>query len=128
MFHSAIDDKTQSVITLSYTLSMIKRTIYDRIIEARKDAGQETTQTAIATDLGIFQSAVGKWKAGKGASHNHMLKLAKSTGVCVEWLYTERGPKHPAHPDIVQLIADLDGLSPSDRAAVIRFARAYDSD
>ena len=104
---------------------MSKKTIFDRIIEARKSAGKEITQISIAKDLGIFQSAVGKWKAGKGASHTHMLRIAKSTGVCVEWLYTGRGPKNPTNPETVDLIADLDALSPSDRAAVIRFARAY---
>ena len=104
---------------------MQKQTIYNRIIEARKDAGQDTSQTSIARDLGIFQSAVGKWKRGHGAKHTHMLWLAKTTGVCVEWLYTGRGQKHPANPDVLALIDALDDLSETDRAAVLRFARAY---
>jgi len=107
---------------------MQKQTIYERIIEARKDAGQDTSQTSIARDLGIFQSAVGKWKRGKGASHKHMLWIAGTTGVCVEWLYTGRGPKHPAKPDVLELIDALDALSETDRAAVLRFAKAYDPD
>ena len=115
-------------MTLGYNMCMQKQTIYDRIIEARKDAGQDTSQTSIARDIGIFQSAVGKWKRGKGASHDHMLWIARTTGVCVEYLYTGRGLKHPAKPDVVDLMNDLDALSETDRAAVIRFAKAYDPD
>jgi len=107
---------------------MQKQTIYDRIIMAREEAGQAVTLTGIAKDLGINHSAIAKWKRGKGARHDHMLWLAKTTGVCVEWLYTGRGLKRPARPDVLELVDALDALSATDRAAVLRFARAYDPD
>ena len=107
---------------------MQKQTIYDRIIMAREQAGQSITLTGIAKDLGINHSAISKWKRGKGARHDHMLWIARTTGVCVEWLYTARGPMRPAKPDVLELIRALDALSPTDRAAVLRFAKSYNND
>jgi len=50
--------------------------IYKRIVEARKSAGLDASQVAIARDLGIAQSNVSYWKSGGKPKIEHALKIA----------------------------------------------------
>lgn len=76
-----------------------KRTIWERVREAFDDKGYDCTQVAVAAFLGIKQGSISDWnKPGKGLKLEHAIKIAEHTGVCVEWLLTERGPKHTGPP------------------------------
>jgi len=101
-------------------LSMKTQKIFDRIVEARRDCDLPNTQVAIAKDLGIAQSAVGKWKAGNGLKLAHAMAIAYQTGVCVEWLLTGRGPKTPPNEAWFKI---MESLSPTAREEVMRFAK-----
>lgn len=100
-----------------------KNTIYDRIVEVRREHGKPVTQPAIAKDLGIHQTAVHKWFAGKGdPAPRHVYQVALDEKVCVDWLFTGRPPKYPTKPDILTLIEKLNELPENDREEILRFA------
>lgn len=82
------------------------RTFYERVKEAMTDAARQgrtfngvkikPTQVMAAKLAGVAQPSVAEWnEPGKAPKLQNVLKLAERLGVCVEWLYTERGPKHP---------------------------------
>lgn len=85
------------------------RTFWERAREALDDAARagkthgglriKPTQTFAAKIADVKQPSVSDWnKPGKGPELENALKLATALGVCVEWLYTERGPKRPGVP------------------------------
>lgn len=75
------------------------RTIWERVREAFDDKGFDCTQVAVARFLGIQQGSISDWnKPRKGIRLDHAIRIAEHTGVCVEWLLTERGPKHIGPP------------------------------
>lgn len=79
-----------------------KRTCWDRVKEALADARLPTTQTYAAKLADVKQPSVSDWnKDGQGPELKNAIKLAKALNICVEWLYTERGPKRPGLPDDV---------------------------
>lgn len=126
--HKARAVNTRSYIVLVHNAAMKKTTIFDRVVKAYKNAGLKSTQTAIAEDLGIAQPSVGKWNAGGQIKPAHILKIAKRTKVCVEWLYTETGPQYPTEPDVLALIKQLEQLAPDDRAKLLKFATVLSED
>lgn len=73
-----------------------KGTFWDRLTDAVREAGKRPTQTVIAGLCGIKQGSVAEWKAGTSYPRlDNGLSLAVALNVCVEWLYTGRGPKRP---------------------------------
>lgn len=74
---------------------MKKRTFWLRVQEAMRDRGLDPTQKAAGQLIGISQPSVHKWTKGGQPSMEHVVALAAKLHVCVEWLYTERGAKHP---------------------------------
>lgn len=79
---------------------ILKRTFWDRVVEAMQDAGLKPTQTGAAKLVGISQPSVAEWKEVDGyPTMSNAVTLAKKLGVCVEWLLLERGPKHPIPED-----------------------------
>lgn len=74
---------------------MKKRSFWDRVQEAMRDKGLDPTQKVAGKLIGISQPSVHKWKHGGQPKMEHAVSLASKLGVCVEWLYSERGPKHP---------------------------------
>lgn len=74
-----------------------ERGVLDRIYEALRDDNKPATQSQIAGMLKIKQPSVSEWKKTL-PSLRHALALARLLNVCVEWLYTERGPKRPGAP------------------------------
>lgn len=73
---------------------------WKRVVEALSGIGiDDNQQTAVAKLIGIKQPSVHEWEAGTSMpSISNVQKLATKTNVCVEWLYTSRGPKHPGPP------------------------------
>lgn len=66
------------------------------------DAGMKPTLTGAAKLIGIKQPSVSEWKEpGNGPELKNCRALALKLGVCVEWLYTEEGPKNPPPRDAV---------------------------
>lgn len=58
------------------------------------------TQTGCALLLGIKQGSISDWnKPEGGLKLAHAIKLATTLNICVEWIYTERGPKRPPPVD-----------------------------
>lgn len=103
-------------------------TIWQRIEEALRDAGYAArgAQTAAAKMVGIRQPSVAGWKKGATPELKHVLILARKLNVCVEWIYTGRGPKRPGSdlpPDLGE-IADFWERLPLDvRSEILSFAR-----
>jgi hypothetical protein len=84
---------------LAMANSRPKRTILERAIEAaaehlRVRAEDLTFEQIGKLAGGIKQSSVSLWRRG-GPRLATALIFAQATNICVEWLYTERGPKRP---------------------------------
>ena len=82
--------------------SATTRTFGDRLLEAASDKGAPTEQERLAkwfADIyGIKTSGamLNKYRNIDAAPRiNKCREFAVALGVAVEWLYTERGPKHP---------------------------------
>jgi DNA-binding XRE family transcriptional regulator len=76
------------------------RTVWIRIREAFEGRGESITQIALATKLKISQPSVSEWnEAGKYPKLEHAVEVARLANICVEWLYTERGPMRPTAVD-----------------------------
>lgn len=100
---------------------MKKRTFWQRVEEAMTDAGHKPTQGAVAELIGIKQPSVSKWtKAGK-PSIEHVVILAGKLKVCVEWLYTERGPKRPLDAESSELLDLFTKLPQRQRDRVMAY-------
>jgi hypothetical protein len=51
-----------------------------------------------------------------------VLKIARETGVCVEWLYTERGPMYPPQaPEADPFLKEWASLDPTTREDIERY-------
>lgn len=78
-----------------------QRSFLDRALEAlaERHPRQRATQTRLAEIAGVSQPAAHEWGLpDRAPEHGTVLKLARELNVCVEWLYTERGPKRPPPP------------------------------
>lgn len=75
---------------------MIMMNLSDRIRRARTAA--KLSQQALAEMAGVQRSAVAQWERPGGScpSMHHLIRIAVSTGVCLEWLGTGHGPVHPS--------------------------------
>jgi DNA-binding XRE family transcriptional regulator len=78
------------------------RTFWARTKEALNEAKLPATQVYVAKLLGVAQPSISDWnKPGGFPTLENGIKLAQKLNVCVEWLYTERGPKRPVPADSV---------------------------
>lgn len=93
---------------------MRKRTFWHRLQEAMQDNGIKPTQKAAAALVGVSQPSVNKWAKGKLPILEHVTILATKLGVCVDWLLTERGEKHPLDAESAALLNAYHAL-PSSR-------------
>lgn len=76
-------------------------------------------QTPLAKWLGFAQPTINDWLNGKVLpSLDTAIKLANKFDVCVEWLVTGRGPKHPTDLINNKDCLDLSKLSIENRALV----------
>jgi hypothetical protein len=103
-----------------------ERSFLDRALEALRERypKERPTQVRLAKIAGVTQPAVHEWGLPKRApEHDAVLKLAHELNVCVEWLYTERGPKHPpSTPDTEQFLKDFSQLDPEIKRQLARYA------
>lgn len=93
---------------------MKKRSFWLRVQEAMKDRNLDPTQKAAGELIGIKQPSVHKWTKGGQPKMEHCVALASKLGVCVEWLYLERGPKRPLDAEGSYLLNTFNALQ-SDR-------------
>lgn len=99
---------------LQHALHMAKqlRSVYERAMEALAERfpREKATQGRLAQVAGIKQPSVNDWKDGFPTMET-AVRTATALGVCVEWLLTERGPKHPpvsSDPTLALLLSQLD--------------------
>lgn len=91
----------QSYLGISQNWPMAKtveRSFLDRALEAlgERYPREKPTQTKLAKLAGVSQPSVYEWgEPDRVPAMPTGVKLAKQLGVCVEWLYTERGSKRP---------------------------------
>lgn len=73
--------------------------------------------------MGVSYKAAGNWLRGLSfPSMTNVLRLAVWGGVCVEWLLTGRGPKHPPESQPAEITAALEAMasmSPDARAVLL---------
>lgn len=102
-------------------------TIWQRIEESLRDAGYTRGfQTAAAKMVGIKQPSVAGWKKGGTPELKHVLVLARKLNVCVEWIYTGRGPKRPGEglpPDLGEIADFWERLPLEVRSEIVGFAK-----
>ena len=71
-------------------------TFWLRLKEVLRESDLDFTQKGAARLAGVAQPSVSDWnKPGGWPELETGITLAKKLGVCVEWLYTGRGPKYP---------------------------------
>lgn len=103
------------------------RTVWARLKEALHDRGLPQTQAYAAKLAGVEQPSVSDWnKPGNYPTMENAVLLCKRTGVCVEWLLLERGPKYPGPPGdrFAQEVWSLWGdLSADDKRDLVGHAR-----
>lgn len=91
---------------------LVPKTFWLRLKEALKEAQKPPTQIYAADMVGVKQSSVSLWnKPGGVPELEKVLIFAKRLNVCVEWLYTGRGAKHP-EPASDEYMEVLKGLWP----------------
>lgn len=71
-------------------------TFWERLGEAMLEKNLKHTQTAAGALIGSKgNTAAKKWQDGGYPNMTNAIGIAKKLGVCVEWLLTGRGSKHP---------------------------------
>jgi len=96
----------------AFVMAKQLRSFYDRAMEALSERfpKEKATQARLAALAGVKQPSVNDWKDGYPAMDT-AVRLATALGVCVEWLFTERGPKRPPdadNPTLALLLSQLD--------------------
>lgn len=102
-------------------------TFWGRLEMALKAAKRKATQVAAAKQFDVEQGTVsGTWnKPGRAPELDKVVRMSKELNVCVEWLYTGRGPMHPL-PNLDHVAEELLRLWPrledNARTAILGFA------
>jgi hypothetical protein len=103
-----------------------QRSFLERALEALQERypKERPTQIRLAKIAGVSQPAVHEWGLpDRAPAHPQVLKLAKDLNVCVEWLYTERGPKYPAvSQETEPFLERWQQLDDATREQISRFA------
>lgn len=102
--------------------------IIRRLKEAAQRAGKPATQAGIAAMLGISQPSVAEWNRGGMPTIERTVRAAELSGLCVEWIYTGRGPKTPgneipADDQVRELLKVWDKLAPDARGSLLSTAK-----
>ena len=107
----------------AYGMAKTKRSFLERATEALKERypKEKATQQRLAALAGVKQPSVNDWHTGAPAMDTGV-RLAENLDVCVEWLYTERGPKKPPRPTQEEVQQLLKGLDENQLQQVLRFA------
>lgn len=108
--------------------------LYERVREARRLTG--LTQEALALDLSVTRSAVAQWEMAGGTAPavEHLIALARRSGLTFEYLATGRGERVFGEPLAIaeeaaayrqltdqqaRLLDGFDKLSPRQRAGLL---------
>lgn len=86
------------------------------------------TQTEIGKLVGKGQTTVSKWRLGQSLPElSTAIELALKANLCVEWLLTERGPKHPDalidDPALADVVRYWHTVGPMERDEILKHAR-----
>jgi len=106
-----------------------ERSFLERAVEAlgERYPREKPTQRRIAQLAGVSQPSANEWgEVGRGPAMHTGIRLAKALGVCVEWLYTERGPKRPGaagetDDDLSPILEAWPDLPPDVRRQVAKY-------
>lgn len=106
-----------------------ERSFLDRAMEAlgERYPREKPTQKRLAQLAGVKQPSVYEWsEPSRYPKIATGVRLAKALGVCVEWLYTEHGPKRPGAagaPDehLSPILEAWPDLAPELRRQVARY-------
>jgi len=97
--------------------------------EALSDQGhtEETGRTRYLVEItGLSSQSARNWLSGKDLPRlNNALLLAINLDVCVEWLYTRRGPKKPLSASALAFIEKVDRLPPIERGHLEAVANSF---
>lgn len=99
-----------------------------RLTEAVHDAfPSEISQEKLGQIVGVSQCAMSSWMRGsKMPPITKGKQLAAKLGVCVEWLYTGIGPRHPAKDAEIEAIArHLWELSSEQRQIILHMIEMF---
>lgn len=102
--------------------------LWERLIRARLDAKPPlpTRQTDIATEVGVGQTAVSGWKTGEKVPElETAIALAKRADICLEFLYTGRGPRRPwgdVTTPLGRLVEVWERLSDTEQSQLLSYA------
>lgn len=103
-----------------------ERTFLDRAMEALRDRypKDRPTQVRLAKIAGVTQPTVHEWGfPDRAPDYPQVKRLAEELGVCVEWLYMERGPKHPPQvAETEQFLLGWSGLDETKKRQIAEFA------
>lgn len=107
-----------------------ERSFLDRALEAlaEKYPRERATQTRLAQLAGVKQPSVHEWgDKDRAPAIPNAVDLAMKLDVCVEWLYTERGPKRPAGGAVVDehltpILEAWPKLDPALKRQIARYA------
>ena len=100
-----------------------------RLIQARRTASKPLglRQEDVAKSVRRYQSAVTKWKTGKGLpTTTNVRLLAAEAGVSFDWLLTGEGEMRPTvsdDPQLTRLLWHWEALTPAGRRRVLHFAK-----
>lgn len=99
---------------------------WKRLTKARLRKTLSMDQGDVAKELGVYQSAVTKWKTGKSLpTLANAIKLATDAEVCVDWLLTGRLPERPGlcvDAELAKLMAIWDALQPETAKEIVAYA------
>lgn len=105
----------------------IKRSVLDRAIEATREhlrLREDPTLEQVGNIIGVKQPSVSEWATGSMRMKS-AIDFATRTGVCVEWLLTERGPKRPppvGDPNASRLVGAWPHLSDLAKGRILQIA------
>lgn len=100
-----------------------------RLMQARRTASKPLglRQEDVAKSVGAYQSAVTKWKTGKGLPTTANVRtLALEASVSFDWLLTGRGEMRSSSnddPQLDRLLWHWNTLTPAGRRRVLHFAK-----
>lgn len=128
-YQNAIGQSYPQSVHNSGMTKKIERTFLERAMEAlgERYPREKPTQRRLGQLSGLQQPSVFEWgEVGRGPAIPNGIRLAKALNVCVEWLYTERGPKRPGtaeqpDEDLSPILEAWPDLSPELRRQVVRY-------
>ncbi len=102
--------------------------LWRRFTEGVKDLTppKAIDQETLATKMGVVQGTISNWKRGeKKPPIDRGIALAEYAGLCVEYLYTGKGPRRPwgdVGRPLAKLVDVWEELTPAQRDDLLQYA------